>query len=272
MPAKTSKESSDRLKACRFVLAALFRNGQEISRLLVELFGPHQQEGDPEPNFFATVVAIGRKLKIAIEGVISADNRLFAANAALDKERQLRGKKTSRLSRLIIGLRGACKSLFVDLPVQDLGFDTRTFQDPVPLLIQADRVVENLENGEVKAEPLFPGDDFDPKKYAAQVRSRADELRTCLDRLAERRRAAEKALLHKQAVTREYDDLFLHGARTFESYCRMAGKTQLADRVRPSESRPGRTEVPPSEGGEKGTEQEKPPEAQNDVQEEQTAN
>ncbi len=271
MPAKTSKETSDREKACRFVLAALFQRGQEIGRLLVALFQPHRQEGDPESNFFGTIVAVGRKLKYAIDEVVSADNRLFAANAALDKERQIRGNKTFRLSRLIIGLRGACNSLFVDLPVQDLGFDTRTFQDPVPLLIQADRVVENLENGEVQAEPLFPGDDFDPKKYAAQVRGRADELRTCLDRVADLKRDAEQALLDKRAVTKEYDELFLQGARTFESYCRMAGKTKLADRVRPSVSHPGRTEVPPGEEGEKGEEQENLPEARNDAREEQNA-
>ncbi len=247
MPAKTSKESSDRLKACRFVLAALFQQGQEISRLLVELFLPHRQEGDLEPDFFSTVVAIGRKLKDAIDQVVSADNRLFAANAALDKERQVRGDKAFRLSRLISGLRGACNSLFVDLPVQQLGFDARTAQDPVPLLMQADRVVESLESGQVEAEPLFPGDDFDPKKYATEVRETAEAVRTCLDQVADLRRDAEQALLDKRAVTREYDDLFLHGARTFESYCRMAGKTELADRVRPSVSRPGRTEVPPGE-------------------------
>ena len=82
MPAKTSKESSDRLKAARFVLAALFQQGREISRLLVELFTPHRQEGDPEPGFHGTVVAIGRKLKWAIDRVIAADNRLFAANTS----------------------------------------------------------------------------------------------------------------------------------------------------------------------------------------------
>ena len=220
---------------------------EEIARLLTELFLPLRQEGDPEPDFFGTVVALGRGLKDAIDRVVSADARLLAANSALDAERAGRERKASGLSRLVIGLRGACNSLFIDLPVHQLGFDSRTFQDPVPLLIQADRVVENLENGEIDAEHLFPDDDFDPKKYAVQVRERADDLRECLDHLADLRRQADEALLDKRALTEAYDELFLHGARTFESYCRMAGKTELADRVRPSIGRRGRTEVPPDD-------------------------
>lgn len=261
MTAKTSKETSDREKACRFVLSAFFQRGQEISHLLTEMLAPHRQERDPEPEFFGTVAALGRRLKVAIDGVVAADNRLFAANAALDTERLVRGKKAHRLSRLIIGLRGACNSLFVDLPVQELGFDTRTFQDPVPLLIQADRVVESLENGEVDAEPLFPGDDFDPQKYAGQVSEAAGEVRTCLDNMADLTRDAEDALLAKRSLTEEYDTLFLHGARTFESYCRLVGKKDLADRVRPSVSRPGRTEVPPGESPASGDGESSAPDA-----------
>ncbi len=247
MRAKTSKQSSDREKACRFVLSALFLHGQEIGRLLVDLFAPNRREGDPEPSFFGTVVAIGRKLKHAIDEVVAADGRLFAANSALDQERLVRVEKANRLSRLIIGLRGACNALFVDLSVQQLGFDARTAQDPVPLLIQADRVVENLESGQVEAEYLFEDDDFDPQRYAAQVRQGAGDLRGCLDQVADLKRHADQALLDKRALTKEYDDLFLHGARTFESFCRLAGENDLADRVRPSLARPGRTVVPPDE-------------------------
>ncbi len=248
MPAKTSKETSDREKACRFVLAALFQQSQEISQRLLALYQPFLEEGDPVPDFFGTIVTLGLGIKKAILEVISADKVLFIANAALTAARQARSDRAAELSRLIIGLRQACSALFLDLPVQQLGFDQRTAQDPVPLLIQATRIVERLRDGSAnEVERLFDGDNFDPTRYADQVEQKAAQLREALDEVADAGRHAEKTMLEKRTITEEYDNLFLHGARTFESYCRLVGKTELASRVRPSEDRSGRTEIEPDE-------------------------
>lgn len=54
-------------------------------------------------------------------------------------------------------------------------------------------------------------------------------------------RTYDKALVHKDKLKKEHGVLFLHTARTFESKCRIAGENELADRVRPSEKRPGLT-------------------------------
>ena len=94
------------------------RNEFGPSAAIRRIFQPHQQEGDPEPGFYGTIVAFGRGLKDAIEKAVRADMVLFAANAALDAALTDRGDKTRTLGRLVSGLRGACSALFVDLPVQ----------------------------------------------------------------------------------------------------------------------------------------------------------
>ncbi len=273
MRAKTSKETSDREKVSRFVLAAFFQQSKEISTILLALFQPHLQEGDPEPDFFGTFNALSRGLESTIRKVVRADTVLFVANAALGAARQSRTDRTFELSRLIVGLRQACSALFVNLPVQQLGFDQRTAQDPVPLLMQADRIVQELRNGPTSGvEYLFDNDDFDPSKYADQVEQRAARLRQALDTVADATREVEAVTLDKQSVTAEYDALFLQSARTFESYCRMAGKTGLADRLRPSETRGGQTEIEPPPEEEESSEPESAPETSDREAEEGSAN
>jgi len=246
--AKTSKMSTGKEKSGRYLLAVIFLQGPEIAQKLLDLFRPHQLPDDPEPDFWCTILAIGRRLKDAIGRVVAADKVLFAANAALEAARRVRDEKAVILSQQIQGLRQACAGLIINCSVQQMGFDQRTAQDPVPLVIQAERVADHLRGHEATADGrLFEGDPFDPKAYASAVEKSAAALRTALDDVAAARRLAEKVMLEKQAVTKEYDDLFLHGARTFESYCRLAGKKELADRIRPSEERPGETEEEPPE-------------------------
>jgi hypothetical protein len=50
-----------------------------------------------------------------------------------------------------------------------------------------------------------------------------------------------------------YDTAFVRTSRVFEDLCRLAGKDKIADRIRPSTSRPGHTEEnPPDADAESG--------------------
>lgn len=264
MLAKTSKRSSDQTKSGRSLLSVLSVEGPHVAGLLFDLVSPHRQETDPEPDFQATFIALGRTLRGAIDRVVSADRLLFAANTALDAARQNREASKLGLNRQIISLRGACNALFVDLTVQELGFDERTFQDPAPLLMQADRIVEHLRGDEfARAEYVFEGDDFDPKKYADRIEASSGDLRDSLDEVAEANRQTQARAREKRALADEYDGVYLHGARVFESYCRLVGEDEIADRVRPATPQPARTEpepdVPPEEPPEETQPDESPP-------------
>ncbi len=78
----------------------------------------------------------------------------------------------------------------------------------------------------------------------------ADELREVLDGIGGAKRRAEDAYLKKVEATKSYDQLFTRAARTFEDWCRLIGRDELADRIRPSEKRPGRTVQEPPEPSE----------------------
>jgi hypothetical protein len=109
--------------------------------------------------------------------------------------------------------------------------------------------------------PMFAGASFDPGDLGQQVLRDADELRTQLDLVGERQSRVQATFLVKQADQQAYDDMFLRTARVFEDTCRLIGRNDLADRVRPSTRRSGRTEEPPEELPEETAEEVQPEDA-----------
>lgn len=247
MQVRTSKEITDRQKAATYVLSVFQVQGPSVADELAELFRPHFEPGE-DPGYAGSISSSARTLRAAIADAIAADEAHYAEKAKLSGLIEERSRIVASLKRLLVGLRRTVLGQHDQADLGRLGFGGETAREPIPLLRQAERIIAVLDGGDLDdllGEPLFSKASFDPEPFHDEIRQAAKKLRSFLDRIGEVRREAERAYLHKKQKTKLYDRLFLREARGFADWCRLVGRGELADRIRPSSSRPGRTETEP---------------------------
>ena len=179
MPARTSKEVTDREDRCLFLLTAITKQGPRIAAVLLDLVRPFLLPDDAVSDFMATLVGLARRLDGALQRLKAADERVYAAKARRLRVRRQRDDKTGDLGKLISRVFQTVSHQYVEPSLGELGLESPTNRNRTPLLRQAKRLDETFRRDDV--ERLLGQSSFsqpvDPRSQVADVQGLAGEVR-----------------------------------------------------------------------------------------------
>ena len=234
----------ERLLSVVTVTQTVTDDGPGACRILDQRHSPPAATG-PGP-FWLHLLQIVTVLEHARAKLVAAVRR-HAAQLARDRELcALRDRLCQELSGLILGLRNTCLGLYLIDDPEPLGFPKKIGRAPADLLEQSDRLEEHFGNPDVEMpETRFEKVEIEPTDLVEQVSAKSAELRQAVTAVEAQRQVTEETLRDLSREVAELDGVFSWGARAAESVFALAGERELAARVKPSPTRPGRTHKKP---------------------------
>jgi hypothetical protein len=234
-----SKQVTDREKSARAVVAVGETQAEAAGVALGKLLKPHLAKGEALPDMALLLTLVSRALDAAKTQMVEADAAHEAELGDDEPVRRARDEAAQALSDKIIELREVLTGVYGAATTSTV-FTGPTPEDPVVLSRFADEVATQLARVKLPAARI-KGAKLDTAEIASALQERRGTLDTQLKDVAREVREAQATLDAKNQARAAYDELFGGAATTLAGLLRLAGKTDLAAKVRPSTRRPGQT-------------------------------
>jgi hypothetical protein len=238
-----SKLVTDRQKSARAVAAAANTHGASVGEALKGLLAPHLQGGEQMPDVGLLCLLVGRLL-------LSQNEKLVAADAAHEAElnddgapREARDRAAFEVRRVLVDLRATVAAVHGSAGLKQLGLTGATPEDPSVLAVEGAAVLTSLEDASISLPAPRRGTSLNRQDFADELREHLAPLQSALATVSREAREAETTLAAKQAAMTANDRAFSLGAAWLTATFSLAGREDLAARVRPSVRRPGQTEA-----------------------------
>ena len=243
-----SKQVTDREKSARAVVAAGETQAAAASAEIKKLLAPHLNKGESMPDVALLMTLVARALDTTKTRLVEADAAHEAELGDDEPVRRGRDEAAESLSDKLVELREIITGVYGAATTTAL-FPGPTPVDPVVLARFAGSVTDRLARVRLPA-PRIKGAKFDTAELTETLETQRATLEQQLKDVAREVREAQATLEAKNQALMTYDAVFDGTAMTLAGLLRLAGKTELAARVKPSGRRAGQTagdtEEPPT--------------------------
>lgn len=235
----TSKQVTDRSKSALAVSTAGRTHAAEVATALQEILSPALEAGESIPNVALLVELLARTLDTSAHLMVKTDETHHLELSDDAAPRQARDESTVELSDELVELREWIVGLYGAKEVEKFGFTGSTPSDPVVLVRYTQNVIQAFQNISPWPKPRRAGVTWDVNATVSKLLSLSSALENHIKSVAREAREAEASLQAKHNAMAEYDERFGQVATFLVGLFRLAGKQDLADRIRPSSRRRG---------------------------------